>query len=113
MNATIHTVRQYRSGILVETRNATYAFAYLRGDHIRGGGKADIEGTVTYVGDSLGKNYVNSKSLDDVPDAVVKAAAEQGTVVLENVDGGWADWNGRPEFSDTYVDIRNSRVVAG
>lgn len=92
--------------------NNTYAFHAVRADTIRGGDKADIEGTVTYVGDSLAKNYVVSKDLSGVPDEVVEAVAEQGVTVLDGVDGGWASWDGRPEFSDTYVDVSDASVAA-
>jgi hypothetical protein len=91
--------------------NNTYAFHAVRADTIRGGDKADIEGTVTYVGDNLANYYVVSKNLSGIPDEVVEAVAEQGLTVIDGVDGGWVSWNGRPEFSDTYVDVSDTSVV--
>jgi hypothetical protein len=110
MNATIHRVEQARNGIAVRTTNNQYCFPYLKGDNIRGGTKADIEGTVTYGGDSLSKHYITSHDLSEVPNAVLEAVAEHATI-LDNVDGGWARWDGRPEFSTSYVDISDATVV--
>jgi hypothetical protein len=110
MMATNQQVRQTHNGILVETRNNQYAFPYVFGDEIRGGSKADIEGTVVYGGDSLSKHYIDSYDLSEVPETVIDALPEDVTL-LDNVDGGWASWDGRPEFSTSYVDIGEAEEV--
>lgn len=93
-----------RSGVIVHTSNNDYAFHILRGDRIRGGNKKDIEGKVTYVGDNLSKHYITSSDMGEVPGEVSEAVPDTFTVV-DNIDGGWASWDGRPEFSTSYIDI--------
>jgi hypothetical protein len=104
-------VQETPNGLLVRTPNNHYAFHYVRGDTIRGGEKADIEGCVTYVGDSLSKHYVDSKPLSGVPSEVVEAVETAGVTPVEGVEGGWNSWNGRPEFSTTYVDVAEMKAV--
>lgn len=100
------------SGVVVATMNNRYAFHVVRGDRIRGGDKESLEGAVAYVGDDLAKHFVVSKDLDEVPEAVIEAVTEEGFAVMDGVDGGWASWDGRPEFSTTYVDVSDATVVA-
>lgn len=57
-------------------------------------------------------NYWESKSTDSVPEEVLEKVAEnEGVVVAENVDAGWDDWNGRPEFSENYHDFSQAEIV--
>lgn len=107
----IQTVREVPNGITVETPNNTYAFPWLSGDTVRGGSKGDIEGVVTYGGDSVAKHYTTSHDFDEVPAAVLDAVGERA-VVVDGVTGGWANWEGRPEWSETYVDVSAVEVVA-
>jgi hypothetical protein len=107
----IQSVHRQKNGILIETMNNTYAFHAVTGDRIRGGTKVDIEGTVTYVGDSLNKHYVRSHDFDEVPQEVIDKVTERGLTVLKDVEGDWASWNGRPEFSNSYVDISDAEPV--
>jgi hypothetical protein len=93
----IREVREDRSGVMVQTRNNRYAFPWVFGDEVRGGTKADLEGVVTYGGESVAKNYIKSHDLDEVPADVVEAVAEHA-VVVDGVTGGWKTWEGRPEF---------------
>jgi len=104
-------VRHHPNGLVVETPNNTYAFHHVRGDTIRGGEKADIEGCVAYVGDTLSKHYVDSKPLSGVPSEVVETVETAGVTLVEGVEGGWNSWNGRPEFSTTYVDVAEMKAV--
>jgi len=96
--------------IIVETTHNQYIFSPLTGDKIRGGNKADLEGKYAYTGDSSTNNYISESSLDEVPDAVLDAAQDHGTIV-RNVDGGWDSWDGRPEFSTTYIDVSDMELV--
>lgn len=106
----IRSIDEQRNGIVVETPNNQYAFPWLFGDKVRGGKKADIEGLVTYGGESLSKNYIKSYDFDEVPEAVIEAVGERATVV-DGVGGGWDNWDGRPEWSNTYIDISEAEVV--
>lgn len=106
----IRDVQRTRSGIVIHTTNNQYAFPFLFGDKIRGGTKADIEGCVTYGGDSLSKNFIQSHDLSEVPQEVLSEVTDRFTL-LDNVDGGWASWDGRPEFSTTYVDISDATEI--
>jgi hypothetical protein len=103
------TVRDFGC-IMVTTTNNKYVFTGLFGDEIHGGDKADIEGLFAYTGESSGNNYVSESDIDAVPDVVIDAASQYGSIV-EDVDGGWASWDGRPEFSTSYVDITDTTVV--
>jgi len=105
------TTHQARSGIVVRTTNNQYAFPRLRGDVVRGGDKSDIEGTVTYGGDSLSKHYIRTHDMAEVPDEVISAVKECGVDVLDGVGGGWVRWEGRPELSTAYVDVTDSDPV--
>ena len=107
----IQTVREEPNGITVETPNNRYAFPWLFGDRVRGGTKADLEGVVTYGGDSVAKNYIKSHDFSEVPAAVLEAVGERA-VVVDGVGGGWANWEGRPEWSETYIDVSDVEVVA-
>lgn len=107
----IQLIRSSTDGIVVETSNNTYAFPWLFGDTVRGGTKADLEGVVTYGGDSVAKHYIRSGDFAEVPDDVVEAVAERA-VVVDGVAGGWASWEGRPEWSETYVDVSAVEIVA-
>jgi len=110
MKTTIRRVQQTRNGICVETMNNKYCFPWVTGDRIRGGTKEDIEGAVTYGGDSLSKYYIRSHDMDGIPNVVLQAVDEHATI-LDDVDGGWANWDGRPEWSDSYVDISDATIV--
>lgn len=41
----------------------------------------------------------------DVPDYVCQAIEDDGYRVVTGVDTGWHNWEGRPEWSDRYVDF--------
>jgi hypothetical protein len=105
-------VRQNRNGIAVETLNSTFAFHAVTGDRIRGGDKSDIDRAVTYVGDSLSKHYVRTHDMSEVPDRVLDRVQNAGYTILDGVEGGWANWDGRPEFSETFVDISEATAVS-
>jgi hypothetical protein len=107
----IQTVREEPNGIIVTTPNNTYAFPWLVGDTVRGGTKADLEGVVTYGGDSVAKNYIKSHDTGEVPAEVLEAVGDRA-VVVAGVTGGWANWEGRPEWSETYIDVSEVEVLA-
>ncbi|MFC4357768.1 hypothetical protein ACFO0N_07380 [Halobium salinum] len=72
----------------------------------------NTDGTpVVYVGDNLGKHYWDGDGAHDLPELLVAELEDMGYSVLANVDGGWADWGGRPEFSDSYLDVTDAEVV--
>jgi hypothetical protein len=110
MMATIRRAVRDFGCIFVETTHNNYCFAPVTADTIRGGTKADVEGKYVYVGETMPNNYPSESSLDEVPEAVIDAASEHGTIV-SNVDSGWASWDGRPEFSTSYVDISEAEDV--
>jgi hypothetical protein len=104
--------RAYRDfgAIFVETTHNQYVFSAVTADEIRGGTKADVEGCYVYTGENSANNYPSESPLEEVPNAVLDAAQEHGTIV-RNVDAGWASWDGRPEFSTSYVDITEMDIV--
>jgi hypothetical protein len=66
----------------------------------------DVNGTpVIYLGDTRGNtNHYTSADLDELEQWMFDAVKENDLVIIENVDGGWETWEGRPEWSDTYID---------
>jgi len=93
----------------------SYAFADLHHDRIADYVKGDLEeledNAVIYIGGNFGKNFFRSHSTDDIPDIVLDTLEEKGLVLYENVDGGWQNWDGRPEWSDTYIDVSEATKV--
>lgn len=92
-----------------------YAFAFLDRDGVADdvrGDLPDADGRVAaYIGNSFGKHYYTSKSRDGLPVDVYEALADGGVTLLDGVDGGWSDWDGRPEWSETYLDVTDAEVV--
>lgn len=98
--------------VVVQTHSNQYVFSSLRADKIRGGQKVDVEGSVVYTGSTKANHYPAESSLDEVPEKVIDEAADRA-VVVDNIESGWSSWDGRPEFSTSYVDIADVEIVAG
>ena len=103
--------------IFAETPNMNTPWKFVTindqlADRIRGDlpEEARDQHPVMFVGTGK-KHYYTSKNTDKLDDAVLEALADSPYVLVENVDGGWNRWEGRPEFSDTYADLREARVV--
>lgn len=97
------------SSFVVETSHNQYVFSAVTADQIRGGKKKDVEGLFVYTGNSSANNYPAEGDLEEVPDEVLEAVEP---TVVKNIDSGWASWDGRPEFSTSYVDISEAEEVA-
>jgi len=90
-----------------------YAFRRLTdgmADRVRGSIPTTDGEAVMYVGDNFGKYYWQSYS-DTIPVDVLEWLHENNYTLVENVDGGWALWDGRPEFSTNYVDFSEATVM--
>lgn len=92
-----------------------WAFAHVNSgtavDVVRGD-VPDADGPVlAYVGDHFNCHYYTSKSRDGIPVDVYEALVDRDALLLEDVDGGWRNWNGRPEWSETYIDLRDAEPV--
>lgn len=109
---TIRRVYRDFNHVFVDTTQNRYTFAPVTADKIRGGTETDIEGLYVYVGNSMMNNYPAENSLDSVPQNVIDAVADKVTLV-ENIDSGWYSWDGRPEFSTSYVDISEMEIREG
>jgi hypothetical protein len=69
----------------------------------------DVDGTpVVYTGSSLPSNYPEPGALDTVPVDVLEALDERDLIPLDGVEAGWQSWEGRPEWSTTYVDVSDA-----
>jgi len=66
---------------------------------------------VIHVGSTLGKHYYSSHDDRTIPYDVLDAVRQKGYQLVEDVDGGWDSWEGRPEFSTAYLDCRDATVV--
>jgi hypothetical protein len=82
-----------------------------RADRIRGEAPETNSKTAVYIGDNTAKHYTDGHDIDEVPEEVWNHLAEEGYVVLDNVEGDWAQWDGRPEFSESYIDYSDAEVV--
>ena len=80
-------------------------------DEIRGEIQMPDGQPVIYIGDNFGKHYYRSKDFETVPVDVLEWLNANDFVLVRNVDGGWVKWEGRPEFSDSYVDFSEAEVV--
>ena len=98
----------FSTSYIVETAHNQYVFSAVTADQIRGGQKKDVEGLYVYTGSSKANNYPVESDLDEVPEEVLEAVEP---TIVENIDAGWASWDGRPEFSTSYVDISEAQVV--
>jgi len=79
-------------------------------DHVRGEIPETSGKPVMYIGNNFGKYYWTSHS-DTVPVDVLEWLTENGYTLVKNVDGGWDNWGGRPEFSENYVDFGDAEIV--
>lgn len=99
--------------VIIETEKefGGYRYAFQKissADIVRGDVTKDA---VVYVGESR-KYYPRDDGLDDVPRNVIRKVAEDYTL-LTDVDAGWKNWAGRPEFdeSKTYADVSDAKII--
>jgi hypothetical protein len=64
-----------------------------------------------YIGHSFGVHYYDGKQRDEIPTAVYEELADHDATLLDDVDGGWQTWEGRPEWSETYIDVTDADPV--
>lgn len=97
----------------VPSESVEFAFVTITedlADRVRGE-IPETEGTpVMQIGTSLGKHYYTSDSRTVPVDVLEKLEARDLTLV-DDVAGGWAQWEGRPEWSETYVDFSEAEAV--
>lgn len=93
-----------------------YAFRRADSEHIADRVRGELpdidEIPLVYIGDNFGKHYNTGHDVDEIPEDVLKQLGEKGMVVLDPVEGGWAQWEGRPEWSETYIDFSESEPVS-
>jgi len=113
-------VTVYCEVVVSDFSQGTYGFAVVSNDAADTVlGVPDVEETpIIYVGDNVGKHYWDSKpmsgtrSLDPVPVDLIRHLHNNGYQLLEDVEGGWENWEGRPEWSDTYLDAEGWTAVS-
>lgn len=66
---------------------------------------------VVYVGATTVGHYPVEKDVSDLPEEVTDALKSRGYTLLTGVDAGWESWEGRPEWSETYVDTDDAQTV--
>jgi len=92
-----------------------YAFVRLDRDNVADevrGDVPDADGPVlTYIGSSFGKWFYRSRDREGIPVDVYEELVDHGATLLDDVDGGWSNWDGRPEWSETYVDVSEAETV--
>lgn len=91
----------------------SYAFVSITddmADYIRGE-IPEVDGMpVMCIGSNFGKHYYSSDSRT-VPVDVLEKLNERDMVLVDNVGGGWENWEGRPEWSDYYIDFSDATVI--
>lgn len=97
--------------VFVREGSDQYAFRRLTSGDVLDTPIENVDRPVVFVGDSMANHYVNERSLDKVPDAILSAVRDEGYTIVSGVDGGWKEWNGRPEFSESYLDASEAHVV--
>jgi len=92
-----------------------YAFARLDRDNVADvvrGNLPDADGPVyAYIGRHFGVNCYRSKDREGIPVDVYEELTAHGATLLDGVDGGWSNWDGRPEWSETYIDVTDAETV--
>jgi len=114
----LHRLTKNRHGITTPVgrqKVGPWAFVHVNSgtavDVVRGD-VPDADGPVlAYVGDHFDRHYYTSKPRDGMPVDVYEALVERDVLLLEDVDGGWSNWDGRPEWSETYIDLRDAEPV--
>lgn len=66
---------------------------------------------VLHVGSSPGNPFYRSHDEETVPVDVLEEVRDSGLSLVEGVGGGWESWDGRPEWSDTYLDVTAAEAV--
>lgn len=82
-----------------------------RADEVRGDPDEFPDTAVIYIGETTAKHFYTSHDLDALLDDHREAIEDAGHVIIDGVGGGWSNWEGRPEFSDWYVDVSNAEVL--
>lgn len=103
-------VEERPEGVIVRDRTRQYAFVSLSLTDVHG---TDLEGVadpVVFVGETLSVHYINGKTLSSVPRPYLDAVRDRGYAIINGVDGGWKSWEGRPEWSETYLDLADASV---
>jgi hypothetical protein len=102
--------REVRGSLIITDRNRGYQFEKLS--------PTDLHGTdydrpaAVYVGTKGSKHYITSSPLSNVPKEYLQYILDrENLTLLDNVDGGWESWEGRPEFSETYIDLDDATVI--
>jgi hypothetical protein len=80
-------------------------------DVIRGDVPETEHTPVIYVGDSLSGRYPAAADIADIPADVLETLRDADVTLLDGTDAGWHNWDGRPEWSDTYIDFDDAEVV--
>jgi len=92
-----------------------YAFGRVfesAADEVRGMDSLDMDGqTYAYCGSIVGQRFWSSEDHESVPVDVFEEIQDRGFLLVEGVSGGWADWDGRPEWSESYIDVSGAEPV--
>ena len=102
------SVTETPEGIVVSDRSRQYAFVRLSLSDVQDTAWEGRGDCVAFVGESTSVHYINSKKLTHVPDAYLDAVIDRGYTILQYVNGGWDHWDGRPEWSESYIDLSNA-----
>jgi hypothetical protein len=78
-------------------------------DHVRGD-VPETEQTPVFL-EKTGCYYITPKDIDAINDSYRVALANAGYTLIEGVDAGWQSWDGRPEWSESYIDYSETKIV--
>jgi len=78
-------------------------------DRVRGE-VPDTEQTPVFLEQS-GCRHIVPKDTDAINDSYRVALENNGYTLIDGVSAGWATWEGRPEWSESYIDYTDAEVV--
>jgi len=58
-----------------------------------------------------GCRYIVPKDTDAINDSHRIALDNEGYTLIDGVEAGWANWDGRPEWSESYIDYSDAEPV--
>lgn len=98
-------------GIRIERENIAEDPYYFHSFGKKEIGGKEYDNVVVYCGKSHGKHYYESKDLEEVPEYILDRLAEENVTLVKDVDAGWDNWGGRPEFSEAFHDFTEAKIV--
>lgn len=106
------SIKQNDQYLVVDTELFNFGFVKFGDDNLVFADKRnwDMDSRNRLIGS--GFYYPPSGSeIHRVPDVVLQHLSDNGFTVYSDVESGWSEWNGRPEFSEWYVNTEDADKI--